>query len=252
MVRQDDDRGGGSQRATVDPTDRATGRLSRSSDLWTNRTKPPMSAVPPPTVFPGRRTVHRCANCACSTRFRTATAGLGRSHREVAFCTPPDCGVLCRPVCSEGRGWGNCKYSTFWGGSFCCICCCSSSLCGSPWAPPSPPLPLSVCPFPPLTLPSARGPRPGTDELGGHLDGHARVALAAGAGGVGLGRIIRPTSVSASTHWIVCFGVAACRYLRFSTSQSLKLVSAHKKRTEFKPTDEPDGDLQDAVPGARA
>ena len=54
-------------------------------------------------------TVHRCANCACSTRFRTATAGLGRSHLDVAFCTPPDCGVLCNPVCNVGRCCGNCS-----------------------------------------------------------------------------------------------------------------------------------------------
>jgi len=54
-------------------------------------------------------TVHRCANCACSTRFRTATAGLGRSHLDVAFCTPPDCGVLCNPVCNAGRCCGNCS-----------------------------------------------------------------------------------------------------------------------------------------------
>ena len=43
-------------------------------------------------------TVHRCANCACSTRFRTATHGLGRSNRCVAFFTPPDRGARLRPV----------------------------------------------------------------------------------------------------------------------------------------------------------
>lgn len=47
-------------------------------------------------------TVHRCANCACSTRLRTATDGLGRSNRCVAVFTPPDKGARRRPVVLTG------------------------------------------------------------------------------------------------------------------------------------------------------
>lgn len=56
-----------------------------------------------PNGKPARRwcaldmTVHRWAKRACSIRFRTATAGEGRSWRAVADCTPPDSGVRRSP-----------------------------------------------------------------------------------------------------------------------------------------------------------